>query len=491
MKKSLRWIRYSLATVLLLAACSGPQEPEATTGPATEPSTEAMTETMTETTTEAATEAATEETTSLTPERIEELHALSVQFTEHLNQGDWDAAMGMLHDDLLASLDGKLETTWKEITEPAGAFVKTGAYVGSIVQGYEALEMTLVFENASMVQRTVFDGSDKIGGLHYRNGTVQSEEAVPAGITETAVTVDAGEGFPVEGFLTKPESGTPKAALVFVHGSGPNDRNETIGPNAVFRDLAHALSQKGFAVLRYDKRTFTHGASMPEKGNMISVDEEVTNDAVAAVQVLKSQEGIDADRVYLLGHSMGAGLLPHIQSKGADVAGYIMLAGSPRAFWEISEKQNRILLEEMKETADADELERSKNLIETESEKGKKIDTLADTDTLFGLPVPYQREYAAIDSIAMYKSDGLPLLILQGEKDRQVDMDDFALWQEGLKDHPKVTYHSYPELNHLFGKYTGEPVSFRDLVNVEYGQRTPVDEKVVDDIEEWLTEQAQ
>ncbi len=53
----------------------------------------------------------------------------------------------------------------------------------------------------------------------------------------------------------------PYPAAVMVQGSGPNDRDETIGPNKPFRDIAEGLSSDGIAVLRYDKRTYAHIAA--------------------------------------------------------------------------------------------------------------------------------------------------------------------------------------------------------------------------------------
>jgi hypothetical protein len=44
-----------------------------------------------------------------------------------------------------------------------------------------------------------------------------------------------------------------------VHGSGPNDRDSTVGANKIFRDLAEGLASAGIAVLRYDKRTYRYG----------------------------------------------------------------------------------------------------------------------------------------------------------------------------------------------------------------------------------------
>ena len=70
---------------------------------------------------------------------------------------------------------------------------------------------------------------------------------------------------------------------------GPNDRDETIGPNKPFRDLAHGLASRGIAVLRYEKRTKEHPILMAMSVNTITVKEETIDDAVAAVEALASR----------------------------------------------------------------------------------------------------------------------------------------------------------------------------------------------------------
>ena len=62
------------------------------------------------------------------------------------------------------------------------------------------------------------------------------------------------------GTLSMPAGDGPFPAVVLVHGSGPNDRDETIGPNKPFKDLAWGLASQGIAVLRYDKRTKAHAS---------------------------------------------------------------------------------------------------------------------------------------------------------------------------------------------------------------------------------------
>src|SRR5678816_2374721 len=74
------------------------------------------------------------------------------------------------------------------------------------------------------------------------------------------------------GTLCEPVGLGPFPAAVLIHGSGPQDRDETIGANKVFKDIAEGLASSGVAVLRYDKRTFVYGAQI---GDSISVEDEV------------------------------------------------------------------------------------------------------------------------------------------------------------------------------------------------------------------------
>ena len=109
-----------------------------------------------------------------------------------------------------------------------------------------------------------------------------------------------------------------------MQGSGPSDRNETVGANAPFFDIASSLADNGIATLRYDKRTYTYGAQMdPET---ITPYEETIQDAVFAFDFLKTQPDVDPDRIFILGHSLGGYLMPMIAEQTPDAAGYILVA---------------------------------------------------------------------------------------------------------------------------------------------------------------------
>ena len=139
--------------------------------------------------------------------------------------------------------------------------------------------------------------------------------------TEREVTVGRGE-WSLPGTLSVPLQGDLHPAVVLVHGSGPNDRDETIGANKPFKDLALGLASKGVAVLRYEKRTLEHGSKMASLMEVLTPEEEVIEDALAAVSLLKETEGIDPDRIYVLGHSLGGTLAPRIAQGDPHIAGF-------------------------------------------------------------------------------------------------------------------------------------------------------------------------
>lgn len=439
----------------------------------------------------------TQQAEQLDETRTDELISLAQGFTTFLSKGDIDAALAMMDDTMIAAMEGNLESVWMQLVTTQGKYIETGSSIRENVEGYDAIEMTLIFEKGTIIQRTVFDSENRIAGLWFQPGDVKSAstaDPISDGIEEVAVTIDAGDGYPLDGILTLPKSKSAVAAVVLVHGSGPSDMDVTIGANAPFRDLANALSEKGIAVLRYDKRTYAYGAEMSSSPDFdkLTIDEEMAYDAVAAVNLLKSWEGIDENNVYLLGHSMSGGLLSYINSMGADCAGYIIMAGAMRNLWELSADQNLLIADEIEQGGDREMAEEIRLGVEQEIQKGQALHDMSDEEALdegnmvFGMSAWYLRKFELIDAVALHIEDGKPILILQGEKDRQVTMMDFQLWKDALASYLDVTFQSYPTLNHLFGEYDGDEVPFSMLVSVEYAQKTPVSDTVINDIAEWV-----
>ena len=183
------------------------------------------------------------------------------------------------------------------------------------------------------------NGAGQVAGLYMKPGQAPDSDwhppaySKPDSFSERAVTVGTGE-WKLPGTLTVPHSRTPVPGVVLIHGSGPEDRDETIFGNKPFRDLAEGLASQGIAVLRYEKRTKEYGAKMAQMRNL-TVQEETVADAVAAVSLLRAEPGIDPKRVFLLGHSLGGYLMPMMLAQAPEAAGGIVLAGTARPLEDV------------------------------------------------------------------------------------------------------------------------------------------------------------
>ena len=156
--------------------------------------------------------------------------------------------------------------------------------------------------------------------------------STPRRFTEEPITVGARD-WPLPGTLTRPKGVASAPLVILVHGSGPNDRDETIGPNKPFRDLAQGLATRGIAVIRYDKRTLEHKqrySKDKKAADAVTIEEEVVADALATAAKARNLPGIDPRRIFVLGHSEGGALAPLIARRDGHLAGVILLAASNR-----------------------------------------------------------------------------------------------------------------------------------------------------------------
>ncbi|MDD4080471.1 MAG: alpha/beta fold hydrolase [Eubacteriales bacterium] len=434
--------------------------------------------------------------------RPEALYALSLELLTRLQAGNEEAALLMMDGTMKGAMAGQLKALWAQLTMAGGEFLETGAWRASEQDGFNIIELTLVFSNVKLIQRTVLDGENQVAGLFFTPGEVPEDEPevaeLPEGVREEAVTVDAGRGYPLEGTLSLPANGEVKAGLVLVHGSGPSDRDEAVLANTPFRDLAWGLAQRSIAVLRFDKRTLVYGqeiAGSPDYPRL-TVDEETAQDAAAAVQLLKARPELAGKKAFLLGHSLGGMLTAYINTQGAGADGYINLAGSPRKLRELSAEQNRLLAREALAAGQIESPDAALKQIEAEIRKAEGLLSLSNEEALapgaavFGMSAWYLRHLEGIDAPALHLADGLPVLVLQGGRDRQVYMEDYEAWQAALAGHPDASFILYPELNHLFGRYEGETRPFSQIA-LEYSQLTPIPDEVLDDIAAWISERAQ
>jgi dienelactone hydrolase len=411
--------------------------------------------------------------------------AAAQEFVDLLVKGDYATAEQKLDATMKAALPAsKLEELWGSLQKQAGAFQQQTGTRASREQGYDIVYVTCQFEQMTLDAKVVFDASGLIAGLFFAPAQTTSYE-LPAYVKadsfqEQEVTVGRGE-WALPGTLTLPAGEGPFPAVVLVHGSGPNDRDETIGPNKPFRDLAGGLASQGIAVLRYEKRTRQYSAKMAAAQDTLTVKEEVVDDALAAVDLLRQTPGIDPQRIFVLGHSLGGMLLPRIGAADGKIAGLIALAGATRPLEDIIIEQQTYLANLDGDISAEDQSALDQLAEQVARVKDPQLDaSVPATDLPLSIPAAYWLDLRAYTPAETAKALTQPLLILQGGRDYQVTSADFDIWKTALSPRANVQFKFFADLNHLF--ITGQGPS----TPAEYQASGHVAEQVINDIAAWI-----
>ena len=388
-------------------------------------------------------------------------------FFAALKVHDYGTAYGLFSAKMKAAVPQEnLQVLWLRQVDQLGHLVSWTTYQGAAIEGRDVLISYLKFEQGELRSTVlVTSKTGDLAGFYLQvpPGRPVITAMAPAYIDTTKFTaMDAtvgAEPLLLSGTLTVPVGTGPFPAVVLVHGSGANDRDETVGPNKLFKDLAEGLSTRGVIVLRYDKRTFQYGSKLT---NSLSMDDEVVYDAMSAVQVLRARHDVDTTRIYLIGHSLGGLLAPEIAVRSGSVAGVALLAPPGRPPWELIVSQMRFAKAPQAQIAD---VERKIGLIK----QGKLGD-----ERLFGSPQSYWLDWASRDGVSMAKKFGRPVLVMRGDRDFQVEDVDLDTWRKGLDGVPYTEVVSMPKLNHLFMAGEGEPNA------AEYNVAKHADPSVID-----------
>lgn len=429
--------------------------------------------------------------TDKTPPPEGEPPEVASRFVALLQAGDYDTAVSYFDSTMKNQLPAKqLQTAWESLLQQAGNFRQEVAKKSEETGGYEIIIVTAQFEQAYIDIRITFDSDNRIAGLFFAPSDYSAAEddgrtdytppayGQPADFTEEEITVGKGE-WALPGTLTVPSGDGPFPAVILVHGSGPNDRDETIGPNKPFKDIAWGLANQGIAVLRYEKRTLAHRQKMASLPSL-TVNEEVIDDVLAAFELLQEREIIDPEKIFVAGHSLGGTLAPRIAAANDKIAGLLILAGTARPLEDLILEQTRYLAEaDGNITADEEEqielIEQQVNNI-----KDPGLSAATPATELLGIPASYWLDLRAYNPVETAKKLKVPMLFLQGERDYQVTMEDFSLWQEALGGLPHATFKSYPALNHLFIAGTGMSLP------AEYETPGNVSDAVINDLVDWI-----
>jgi uncharacterized protein len=276
-------------------------------------------------------------------------------------------------------------------------------------------------------------------------------------------------GFSLTGTLSKPAAAKePLPAVILVSGSGPTDRDETVAGIPIFGQLAGALADAGFAVLRYDKRGVGQSGGRVESAAMVDYAEDLR----AAIRMMSGRKDIDRRRIALVGHSEGGSLALMAAAKEKRLAGVALLAtvGTTGADLNLYQVTHAL------ERANRPEAERQNTLelqrrIQQAVLTGKGWETISIPDAVRRqAETPWFQSFLAFDPAKVVKDVEQPLLIVQGELDTQVPLSNADALQalaSARKKGGAAEVVKVPGVNHLLvPAKTGEVDEYARLGNV-------------------------
>jgi hypothetical protein len=419
------------------------------------------------------------------PTYMAELITKAKNMLAALEKGDYEAAVKDFDAAMMkAAPPEKMKQVWEAVNKQLGGIKNEKGIRTETGAQYDVVFITLEFEKSTIDMKVVFNKDKQIAGQFFTAPPVPYSPpayADPDLFTEKEVEFGV-EGWKLPGTISIPKGEGPFPAVVLVHGSGPNDRDESVGGNKPFKDLAWGLASRKIAVLRYDKRTRVHGHKMIEhKDKSLTVYEETVQDAALAVELLRNTERIDPEKVFILGHSLGGTLVPRMAAESPHAAGFIVMAGASRPLEDLFLEQIKYIY--MLDGALSQDEE--ENIAETEAAVDiiKKLtqEQVKTGERILGAGAEYWFDLKGYAPAVSAKSIERPMLILQGGRDYQVTEEDYEKWQEALASKKNAVFKLYPPLNHLF--IAGQGPSTPE----EYQQPGHVAETVITDIAAWLS----
>lgn len=409
------------------------------------------------------------------------------QFLNFLVEEKFNEASLQFNEQVAAQINAaQLSQIWNSLKQQMGNFEKL-EHVKSRKNGdKESLTLLCAFEKSSIDLNLSYDENGKIAGIFFKPSKANVKYNVPEyvkieEIQEIPTEFKTGD-FKFPAILTLPKNGKNFPVVVLVHGSGALDRDLTINKIKPFKDLAWGLASMGIASLRYDKRTAIYGGQSVKPGEKLTVEQETILDALSAIEFCKSFEQIDSNKIYLIGHSLGGMLAPRIASRSNSLSGIVIMAGNSRPLEDLILEQYSYIFGldglDDEEKLEIKSLERKTKLVKSEN---LNLET-PESQLPLKLPASYWMDLKKYNQIKTAKSLKINILVLQGERDYQVTMQDFKLWKKNLK--KKAQYISYPKLNHPFMEGNGK----EKATPSEYGLDGNIPEYVIMDIANWILE---
>ena len=228
----------------------------------------------------------------------------------------------------------------------------------------------------------------------------------------------AANGFNIAATVTKPGSGPAKLpAVVLIGGAGPADRDGTVAGIPVLGQIAKGLVDAGYVVVRYDKRGVGQSGGRAETATLV----DYADDARAVVTYLrKSRRDVDTKRIAVLGHSEGAWVALQLGAANKDIAALIAVAGASGTGGALVLEQQQHLLDVLTVSPEEKKSKAELQARINDAATGKGSWDGVPAELRYEADTPWFASYLAFDPAKVMKDVRQPILIVQGELDREV-----------------------------------------------------------------------
>ncbi len=419
--------------------------------------------------------------------RAEDKSRTASDFLESLGSGKYAEASARIAPNIASFLtEEKIADFWAKLNSQLGKFERFGTPLPQKSTADQVFLVTAYFAKDSLNTRIMIDSLGQVSGLLFVPFSKDYAFAEPAysdtlKFSEIELKFGSAEWL-LPATLSMPKGEGNYPVVILVHGSGPQDRDETIGGYKVFRDIAHGLASRGIAVFRYEKRTKAYPQKTMKMIDKLTLKEETIDDALEAVKFLKQYEQIDKNSIFALGHSLGAYAMPLIASEAEkDLRGVILASGNARSLYELIPEQYEYIFGLDGEIDEIEKVKLDRVKMQTNLLRNRLINENTSSDSLLmGLPAHYWLDLLDYDAPQAAQKLDLPILIMQSGKDYQVTTAEFDIWKKSLAGKSNVEFELFQNLNHIYAETEGKSKP------EDYLKSGNVDKEVIEFISNWV-----
>ena len=351
----------------------------------------------------------------------------------------------------------------EQLQYPGGA-VAARAYELTFPGAGSALPATITVDPKGRLARVEL-ASGGLTAVRADLASVSVRRQTTRNATDSDVTVPAN-GFSLSGTLTSPTQAAGRLrhpAVILVPGARTVDRDENMAGVPIYQQIAGSLAERGFMVLRYDRRGFGQSGGRVESATL----QDSADDTLAAFRYLKKRRDVDTSRISILGHSEGGTVAMIAASREEDITSLILVATpgirGAEAILEQQSQQLELMQATPAERTAKIELQKRIQLavISGVGWESLPADVRKQADT------PWFRSLLIFEPATVISKVKQPILILQGSLDTQVPAhhgERLAELARKRKKSPPVQLETLQGINHLLVRAkTGAVAEYPEL----------------------------